>query len=668
MSEQPRDGHESRSTGWLGRDPGALGSGWVFGAWWVMLFFGTFFVACPWAGFHAVLLGCAGLLVWLCPPAVSLPRLWWLLAAAFVLAGAAVFLPAGWFALPAWRRQLEALGVETGPLVAIQARQAAEVFAMFVIMCFSGLWLAGHRPSPRQLRRWALAFTLGVAGYAVISKVMQTSPAAGQTGGEQHFGFFPNRNHTATYLAMGALCGLGNVLQAIRDKRFPAMGVALAATGVCLWAVALWSVSRAGVLLVAIGALLWLSLLGRRYLGRHGLWALGLIGLTVVGLFFIVDSGVKERLTRTVEKANTVMAPADAATPGEGKPALESTRDLDFRIPTALDTLGLIRDFKWTGIGAGQYFYVFPQYRKLTAVANDSDSFHPESDWLWMAAEVGIPATLALALLILLAAWKSLAGLRCGRDRALRSACLVAALLVPIHGLIDVPGHRITLAWCALWLFALSLPAPAADAPTRSRPPASPFRLAALALLAAAAFLMRAQWWGGPQPAAVAGPIASAKAMSLYHADQALQRAAEAGGTPPPAPPGGDLLEQALEQLDQAARLVPLDRRVRYLQGFIGLHFEDLDAKSTQAFAIERSLDPTWVHAPLRQARAWSRTNPNQTARLWQEALLRAEWMDRHHPGSPRSRNRILAEIRRSAQGRPELEALVEKLVHSGEL
>lgn len=68
----------------------------VFGSLWALLFL----VAGPWAGFHGVLLGGLGLLVALRPPKVSLPGIWWAFACLFTLAGAAAFLPAGWFPVP----------------------------------------------------------------------------------------------------------------------------------------------------------------------------------------------------------------------------------------------------------------------------------------------------------------------------------------------------------------------------------------------------------------------------------------------------------------------------------------------------------------------------------------------------------------------------------------
>ena len=640
---------------------GGRASAVVFGAMWALLFFGTFLVAGPWAGFHGVLLGMVGLLMLLCPPVVRLPRAWWILAGVFVVAGSSAFLPAGWFAMPEWRGKLQGLGVDTGTLVAIQAQQAAEALTMFGIILFTGLWLAGHRPTQSQLRLWAMAFTLGVAAYAILSKVMQNSLPA--LGGEHRYGFFPNRNHTATYLAMGTLCGLGNVLQALRDRRFAAMVVAIIATAVCMWAVAGWSVSRGGVVLVAIGCLIWLPMLGRGYLGKNGLRALCLIGLAGAGLFFIADTGVKERFSKSVEKAGNVLSPIANSTPAGGKPELETTRDLDFRIPTALDTLGMIRDYKWTGIGAGQFYYIFPQYRNLTAAVNDADNSHPESDWLWLAAETGLPATLGLVALVILAAWKSLRSILGGRDRALRGACLVAALLVPIHGMFDVPGHRITLALSAAFLFVISLSAPSSDTAPKS-PPAWPFRLAAVALLVIAGFLIRAQWLGGPQPALTVASTTLAEAQRLYQEDQATTKAAKADDLAiQPSDDAPDPLEKALNLLEQARKTVPLDRGLLRYQGFLGLHFVDKGEEIRKSFQIERELDPTWVEAPLQQALAWSNADPEESAQLWREALRRARWLDQQHAGSQWSEARTRARILEQVRGKPLLESRFKVLL-----
>lgn len=617
----------------------------VFGGFWALLCIGTILVSGPWAGFHGLLLVGTGLLIGFCPPTVSLPRLWWLLAVIFLCTGAAAFLPADWFTLPKWRENLESLGLPTGSRVVIQVRHAAESLGFLAIMLCGGLWFAGHRPSPAQLRTWAMAFTLGVAAYALISKIMQHPPV--KEGEITHFGFFPNRNHTATYLAMGAVCGLGNLLQAQRDKRYFVMCLTMLSTGICLWAVVGWSVSRGGILLTAIGALAWLSMLGTRYLGKNGIRAVALMALAVIGGFLIIDTNVKQRLSTTVEKTGEAFTNTDSALIEEQpKPINDSTRDLDFRVPTMLDTLGMIRDFPWTGVGAGQFPYVFPQYRKLTALANDSASVHPESDWLWVASETGIPSALALALLAVLAIWKSLREIHHGRDRALRAGCLAAAILVPIHGLFDVPGHRITLAWSAIFLYTLSRHSSTGSRAALKTPSSRSSLIMALAFLCVGAWLMRAQWWGGTQPASIASKIARKQAIALYRQDQVLKNAAVASGRDYQPAPSEDPLEKALKLLEPASRTTPLDYGILRLQSDLASHFDDKYDLIEKNFALELALNPTWVAAPMRQAEALSVLKPDKSKELINEALRRADQVDQLKPDTIWSKERTLEYMR----------------------
>lgn len=654
--------NEGRSTNGSG-----LGPHGMFGGLWALLFLMTFLVAGPWAGFHGVLLGGLGLLVALHPPTARLPGVWWAFAGIFALTAAAAFLPASWFFVPEWRRGLESLGLETGSMVAIQARQAVEAYGLLAVTLFAGFWMTGHRPSPAQIRLWALVFTLGVACYAVLARFAQNSPHFAANFSPQHFGFFPNRNHSATYLSMGTICGLGCVLQAMRDKRFVILAVALAASALCLWALATWSISRAGVILTVTGGLLWVSMLGSRYLGSHGIWAIALIAITAVGLFLTTDTEVFERMTVTVEKAGTVIAAEPSASSDARELTAKPSQHFDFRIPIYLDTWRLIRDFSWTGIGAGQFYYVFSQYRDHTVIANDSDVFHPESDWLWMAAEHGIPATLALVALVILACGTSLRGIRHGRDRALRASCLVAAMLVPIHGIFDVPGHRITLALTAALLFSLSLQNPSNNNGESHPPPrAWPFRIAALALLAASIFLIRAQWFEGPQPALTSAKTAVAEARRLYQQSQAIQKPkSPESPTVHQSANTDELLKKALLVLKDAEKIAPLDREIPWHQGFLALYFNDLRDDAKRAFKIERSLDPTWVKGPVRQALAWSNSNTGETVRLWNEALRRARLLDQRQPGGLGAETRARAQIRDQTRGKPFLEEL--RLEHVGD-
>lgn len=599
---------------------------WVFGPLWLLLFSTSFLVAGPWAGFHGVLWVGLALLMLFAPPAHSLPRCWWVFAAVFAVGGTLAFLPLQWTGGIEWREGLKELGVQTGSLVAIQSTQAAEILTFFVIVLIVGIWMSTQRASPLQLRRCALAFVVGIAGYAIVAKLSQSTLQAHVGYGGGHFGFFPNRNHTATYLAMGSICGMGCILQMMRDKRHGLMILALISTAVCLWAVVGWSISRAGVVLVAIGSISWLVLLGRKYLGRNGLWAVGLITLTVLGMFTLVGSVVKERLSNTVEKSSAAAGFSELSTTN-GQTAENAVLQIDLRVPIAYDTVDLIRDFKWTGVGAGQFYFVFPQYRHLSAVVNGADSYHPESDFLWMAAETGVPATLGLVGLICTAFWHSRKGILKGRDRALRSACLIAAMIVPLHGIFDVPGHRITLAWFAAFLFALSLHSAEKDA-VKSQCSAWAFRVFAIFMLAAGLFLIRAQWLGGPQPAFTAARAAVTQAERLYQEDQRRQETASRLNLPYEPAAQDDLLEKALIHLDRAKEQAPLDRALARYTAKLAFHFDDKNELGMNSLALDSTLDPTWIEGPLRQAEAAIIHDPQAVRGFLKGAIQRAKVLD----------------------------------------
>lgn len=634
-------------------------SKWVFGVVVAILGLASFFVGTAWAGFHGVLLAFVGLLMLFRPPGISLPRSWWMLAAVFVAGGLTAFLPGSWFPSTDWRRKLESLGVDTGTLWVIQPRMAAEALAILSLMLLIGLWLAGHRASATILRRWSLAFVLGVATYALVSKVAFDAASADSSHqGQLQFGFFPNRNHTATYLAMGSICGFGCALQAMRDKRFAWMAASIATTSICLWAITCWSLSRGGVVLVAIGLLIWLPMLGRKYLGKHGIWAVALVLLAGGGIFLLMDNPVRQRLEQTVSLADSVLA-TRAEEPTLGKSGNDSVQGLDFRIPTFLDTLEMIGTHPWSGVGAAQYYYLFPQYRKRTIIAQDADSYHPESDWLWIAAELGLPSALALLVLVALAFRKSIRQILGGRERALRSACLVAALLVPIHGLFDVPGHRITLALSSAFLFALSVPATLGFGEKRIRR-RWPFRLLSLPCLLASAWLIYSQWLGGPTPATTAASEALRHAQRLYAEDLELQKAATQKGLPYQPSPEEDKLEMALESMRKASLVAPLDRDLPRFQAYLSLQFDDKYNEVDNLFAVNRLLDPTWVAEPYQQAQALALIAPAKSAELCREALRRAAMIDLRDQSNHWSSKATFNRIRQTAKGKPGMELFLK--------
>ena len=580
-------------------------------------------------GLQGILWTGAGLLMLLWPPVIRLPRLWGWLVAGFGLFSLVGFLPREWFHLSPWRGDLEKLGLDTGARHFVQARLAVEVVAGFAVTALVALFLLGHRVDSRCHHRLALGFALGVGAWTAAALVLHEP-------GEL-FGFFPNRNHSASLLVMGTFAGLGSLAHAIRRKTFWKILLAALPVCVCLCALHAVSESRAGVVLVFAGFVLWTILIGFRHLQGNVGKALILIVIAASGTFLIVDSTAKKRLTTSVEQLTSPalvsgMKPvnpfAEGAVPRPEPPA-------DGRVAIYQDTLEMIRHESWTGVGPGQFAQVFPQYRDKTNASNDAKCLHPESDWLMMLAEIGWPATLCLAAGVIAVFYSAIRQARRGSARFLRTGCIVAALLLCLHGIFDVPGHRVGLAWAAALLLASSL----RSHDVRGNSGASLrsgyyWRGLGLILAGAGIFLIYAQWSQSSVLPSEQVRQAMHEAKTLYNQDQAAYDRAKVEGRDYQPALAEDPLEIALLRVEAALEVTPLDPYFQHVRGSLALHYDDKHAIANRAFSIQRRLEPTRVNLPMEQARAWHMQDPGQVISLWKEALQRAAREKARFPAS----------------------------------
>ena len=97
-----------------------------------------------------------------------------------------------------------------------------------------------------------------------------------------------------------------------------------------------------------------------------------------------------------------------------------------------------------TGVGLGNFSFVFPQYRD--ASASSSQIIHPESDWFWLGAELGLPGV-CLAAIGMLGIWRGCWTMESRRERRYRILIFAALFVFVIHSFVDVPG----IAWGRLW-------------------------------------------------------------------------------------------------------------------------------------------------------------------------------------------------------------------------
>ncbi len=610
----------------------------LFPAFWLIVFLGAITASGPWAGTRGLLFSLTGIVMILFPPNVRLPKAWLLLGAAFLVLGAASFLPVAWIGMPEWRQTLEGLGFRTGPLVAVQPELAMESYLQYAALFIPCLWLLGHRVPPAQLRLVAILFVSGVAVFAVASKL------AGSINGWGTFGFFPNRNHSGAYLAMGAVCGLGLAFQYAREREFTRLALMLACTGLCFWALVFWSISRGPVLLAALGTVVWIFMMGPAYLGVNGRrFVLLAVGL-VTGIFLLSENTVKTRLTASTSKITTM---ADE-TGREITP-----EDIDARIPIALDTATMISHNALTGVGPGQYAYVFPQFRKNAALAHDFQILHPESDWLWIASEMGVPAFLALGALATLVVLKSARAVRGGRVRATRAALFSAAVILVLHGFIDVPGHHLPLLFAAVLLGTMSLSE--AHDPSPGAVYRWIFRGLGCAVLAWGGFLLLSEAKNDDSLALTLQSKTMEKADSLVRRDTVLPEYQE--GTPNP-------VTDAITLLQKASHKIPLSLDFQSAISRLAANYEELDPVMFRAMKAERDLYPTSIDLPFRQALLLRTLELYPEAvSAWGESLSRSRKIAGNQPLSPWAPARIEARIRKESEKPKELKEAAAALL-----
>ncbi|MDA7934099.1 O-antigen ligase family protein [Akkermansiaceae bacterium] len=569
-----------------------------------------------------------------------------------VLLSLGAFLPADLIGRPGWREGLEALGVETGKLNVIQWQMALEYHAVYLCLAFAALWILGLRFSACASSQLALAFVMTVALYAIIAKISENQLALNR-GGET-YGFFPNRNHNSDFLSLGFVCGLGAFFQAIRSKQFVRMAILLISSGVILWAVFSWNMSRSGIVLCLLGPCFWFIGLGWRYFGKNELKAFGLVILLAVGVYALNEFVVRERLSATAEKISETFNEDDF----DSKKPVASLNDLDLRVPIARDTFQLIGSFPLTGVGSGQFRWIFPQYRDLTIHHPNSVAAHPESSWYWLAAEWGLPAALCLLVLVILIYVGGYRNIRKrgNRDRALRFGCLVASAMVPLHSLFDVPAHRPSLLLAALVLFVISQNHKAAPELAPKKWSRALGLVVGLCLITTSVLFLGATSFGWRKPLIVQSAEDLAEGAELY---KKIKEEANPLNPLQSLP----MRKEVVEVAGQITRDVPLDGRVYRLRALASLPLVDRNNETSADFAIDRALTPFSISIPKIHAAASLPYLDEEVAKAWQAALENADQIDEIKGEESRERERVIRSIRSVVKKNPRFEAMALKII-----
>jgi O-antigen ligase len=394
-------------------------------------------------------------------------------------------LPASLFNLP-WRDQLIAAGIPVQSCISPQPSISLHAWLLLLAGLTWAGWCAGQPWTIQSRNTLCEALALGIAAIALIAL---TSPHVPGWPPGTGLGPFANRNQTATLFAIGAFltvaCGVER-FRARRAARQTAPLLISALVWFCLLAVCTIAIardrSRSGPLLFAGMTLAWALASAPQW--KHKPKTLKTLLITLL----IALSVTLLIATLFLLTGRTLIA------------RLATIGTLDFRLKIFSDALEMIRASPWTGVGLGNFDAIFPLFRHASIL--QERVLHPESDWLWLAAETGLPGLLAIAALlawIAAQAWRALANSQDRPNRPIRLTACIACAGFLIHSFFDVPAHRLGTIIPALLLLGLAI-SPAAAAPRRSPFVLFALRASGLALLAVGAFSLHALQMPPPWP------------------------------------------------------------------------------------------------------------------------------------------------------------------------
>jgi O-antigen ligase len=122
----------------------------------------------------------------------------------------------------------------------------------------------------------------------------------------------------------------------------------------------------------------------------------------------------------------------------------------------------MLKDFIWTGTGAGTFYYVFPQYAGEPQMSGYD---HAHNDYLELLSDLGVIGFSALVGVVLLSLWQAIKALRHPRSSFVRGmgfAGFMGMLSLLIHSAVDfnlqIPANAMLfIAMLALPTIALSV-------------------------------------------------------------------------------------------------------------------------------------------------------------------------------------------------------------------
>lgn len=500
--------------------------------------------------------------------------------ALLALAPLAAYLPAGWLAMPEWRK-----GLVQYPALLASGFVTPQPWLTFHVWL---LWLCGvalaawcscqdwdhyHRAALARMYAGGLfAITL----FAIFGYATSYQPSWWQS--TDGFGPFLNRNQWGAAMGFGGVVSIALIHQGVRQQN---------KSGAVFWMIALAVFTGAVICNGSRGGLVVLTAGGFAYWSFYAVIrkqyhyaAIGASFLLLAFALFAMGGGVL--LERFVSLGNL----------------MEGGASEDMRVQFYRMTMAMVAGSPFAGFGLGNFEYVFPFYLDFEPIF-DRRPAHPESSWLWLASEGGwlILVVMTLAIVLLLAQGYAARRLRAATIRAAGLSC---ALVLAFNAFFEVSGHRIGTLFPVLVLASLALPLPQGGdfSPAVTRAART---LGAVLALTGLIWLLGGA--GVPFLPAVQG--VSALQSRAY-------KASEAGRA-----------EDSIADLRRGASLRPIDWNIHWtLSGWL-LRDRQIDA-AWQEFRAANALLPYMYWTIEKEAEKWMSIAPGRAAMALLDAMARA--------------------------------------------
>lgn len=441
-------------------------------------------------------------------------------------------------------------------------------YLVYVGLAGLALWFLLSRWNEREKFFVGLGLTAGFALMAAlsISGGVEESWWPWQERIEPHVG----RNVQASLLAAGAVVSVAWGLS--WRGRVWVLAIGLISGGLCGLALAMLG-SRAAAALAALGVggvvFAWQSI--------EGGWRRGAVCAAVL-------------------LAGALAGAAGIKFAGEAGRFARPSGDDGFRWNIQKDALVMTGERPFTGVGLGNFEEVFALWREKSKA--DFRAFHPENDWLWLAAECGWPLTLFLGGLV--AAYFYGAFRHVMRRRSIvATGGMTAVGVMLVHGMVDAPAHTPVLMVTGLLCGSLAWPGVGEEYVKRAW-----LRGVAVGML----FLIGVagvwrEWAGGTSTHWVRKEIVESAAF-------------------PKRAPGR---MYSLEEIERALQTAPMDWNLREAYAHALLR-KGKAAEAEKQFRIARKLEPFSVVLAEREAEAWRNSSwPEKSYEAVVETVRRSE-------------------------------------------